>query len=49
MQKSNLKEISAMELGDLDSNLENQTTGKAPDETLMHDLPEIGNFKFFEK
>lgn len=33
-----------MELGDLDSNLDNQTAGKGPDDTLMQDLPEIGNY-----
>lgn len=34
-----------MDLGEfgVDSNLENQTTGKGPDETLMQDLPEMGN------
>lgn len=36
-----------MELGELESNLENRTTEKAPEDTIMQDMAEIGKGKNF--
>lgn len=34
-----------MDLGDLD--IENRTTERAQEDTLMHDMPEIGKSRYF--
>jgi hypothetical protein len=40
VQKSNLKDITAMDLGELEPNMVNE---KAAEDTIMHDMQDIGN------